>query len=521
MTQPTVLEVVSSRGSASSGQFPSRSTDDPSWLTLPYNVRCIHEPTKSCVVLTVTPGTTWVESWAFDDVACIHTVILPASVRGIGEAAFAGCKGLVEIKFAEGGGLYKIGANAFSRCEALRHVSIPEGTTEIHEGAFSNCTNLRTVELPATLTSPLGSLEDRRGYSGGAFGGCTLLRTVTVNNGGGTALPAVLGSPYTGAITGRRHNDGRRANFYECRDAVVLSQISVRSLSGEYFLAGIQFAAWPEAARQVSRDYRGSNGSYHDGDPNTPAAPTPDLNAVLSAQHPETELADPGSYELMAAAAGSVVADVPLSPSIRGLAGAAGLRRLFQGELDFDNIVAIFLPSEVAAAARVGGGRSPYPTKPPPSLPELDPDDGPLIEEKIFDIPMGIEAGGFSHAVHTLLRGRQLLGSEMVAKFPLCPRDHPLRHDTVGAHLDFGSRHGCDECSATMPSGTRRYFCRSSKWLQWHCDYKLCEVRIPTQRHPPRHSFWLPPIPQCGNYIGPFECYCCTWLIVSGLHTLH
>ncbi len=64
---------------------------------------------------------------------------------------------------------------------------------------------------------------------------------------------------------------------------------------------------------------------------------------VRSVQERDSDLADPKQYELLTAAAGSTDADVPLSPSIRGAAGAAGLLRLLQGELDLDSVVAMFV----------------------------------------------------------------------------------------------------------------------------------------------------------------------------------
>ena len=66
------------------------------------------------------------------------------------------------------------------------------------------------------------------------------------------------------------------------------------------------------------------------GDPDTPAAPPlpVDLNAVLSAQHPDSDLADPAHYELLAAVVGSTDADVPLSPGrCRGGGAAAAVER--------------------------------------------------------------------------------------------------------------------------------------------------------------------------------------------------
>ena len=111
---------------------------------------------------------------------------------------------------------------------------------------------------------------------------------------------------------------------------MVLPPITVRTLAGdEYTLVGLQLPAWP----------------------NSPVAPLPpacqaDLNALLSAQHPDSDLADPTQYVLLAAVVGLIDATVPLSPLVRGADGAAGLLRLFRGELDLDSVVAMFVEQE-------------------------------------------------------------------------------------------------------------------------------------------------------------------------------
>ena len=49
---------------------------------------------------------------------------------------------------------------------------------------------------------------------------------------------------------------------------------------------------------------------------------------------------------LLVAAVGSIEADVPLSPLVRGAAGVEGLRRLWNGELDFNSVVATLVGRE-------------------------------------------------------------------------------------------------------------------------------------------------------------------------------
>ena len=46
-----------------------------------------------------------------------------------------------------------IGKKAFSGCDKITEITIPEGVTQIESKAFENCTSLKTVNLPATLMS--------------------------------------------------------------------------------------------------------------------------------------------------------------------------------------------------------------------------------------------------------------------------------------------------------------------------------------------------------------------------------
>ena len=69
-----------------------------------------------------------------------------------------------------------------------------------------------------------------------------------------------------------------------------------------------------------------------------------DINALLSAQHPGTDLGDPSKYELLAPALHSDEI-VPLSLR-RGAEAIAGLKRLEEGEVNLDQIVAVFIDTD-------------------------------------------------------------------------------------------------------------------------------------------------------------------------------
>ena len=52
----------------------------------------------------------------------------------------------------KGAGLLRIfPAQAFSRCENLNHVVLPEGLEEIRAEAFENCENLLTLQIPDSV----------------------------------------------------------------------------------------------------------------------------------------------------------------------------------------------------------------------------------------------------------------------------------------------------------------------------------------------------------------------------------
>ncbi len=98
----------------------------------------------------------------------VSKVILPKTLKIIGEYSFAECNYLTEIEincpdakicdnaFYKSGlknvfiNVKEISKNAFSNCEELESVVI-KSSEEINFGAFKNCINLKSVELPEDL----------------------------------------------------------------------------------------------------------------------------------------------------------------------------------------------------------------------------------------------------------------------------------------------------------------------------------------------------------------------------------
>lgn len=72
---------------------------------------------------------------AFDN-CNLKSVTIPASVTAIGEGAFHSCDNLIEVIFEEGNQLEKVEAGTFSWCSSLTSIKLPSTVTEIGHEAF-------------------------------------------------------------------------------------------------------------------------------------------------------------------------------------------------------------------------------------------------------------------------------------------------------------------------------------------------------------------------------------------------
>lgn len=105
---------------------------------------------------------------AFSGCDKLFNVTIPNSVTSIGRAAFYNCRELVGVNIPNN--VTKIDVGTFSECEKLSNIIIPNGVTSIGIFAFSNCRNLTEVVMPSELTS-IGYL---------AFSGCYRLKEVII-----------------------------------------------------------------------------------------------------------------------------------------------------------------------------------------------------------------------------------------------------------------------------------------------------------------------------------------------------
>lgn len=86
----------------------------------------------------------------------LRELVLPSSIKYIEDYAFAYCKCLKKIYIPQG--VIKIGTNAFERCESLNSIILPSTVTEIGNSTFSGCKALVNVTLPGKMTKIGGEL---------------------------------------------------------------------------------------------------------------------------------------------------------------------------------------------------------------------------------------------------------------------------------------------------------------------------------------------------------------------------
>lgn len=131
------------------------------------------------ILVEIPDGVTAIEKSVFWSFFGITDVVIPDSVKEIGEYTFQNCQSLRSVVLPKG--LKVIPRSMFSDCRNLEKVVMPDELEEIRQNAFWKCTSISEIKLPKTM----------RAIGAGAFFGCRNLDNVVIPA-GITELPRLV-----------------------------------------------------------------------------------------------------------------------------------------------------------------------------------------------------------------------------------------------------------------------------------------------------------------------------------------
>ena len=91
----------------------------------------------------------FIGEYAFSGCNKLKRVVLPDDLKEIKEYTFCWCKSLQEVVFPQN--LKVVGMESFEGCESLKSVALPEGVSSIEQGAFAGCRNMESIYIPDSV----------------------------------------------------------------------------------------------------------------------------------------------------------------------------------------------------------------------------------------------------------------------------------------------------------------------------------------------------------------------------------
>ncbi|MCF2602194.1 leucine-rich repeat protein [Parabacteroides distasonis] len=141
-------------------------------VVLPNTVKAIGNSAfcncKSLTTINIPNSVTTIGNSAFCNCKSLTTINIPNSVTTIRKSTFKGCGSLTSIVIPNS--VITIGDRAFCNCKSLTFNHIPESITTIGDSAFSGCKSLTSIHLPEFVKS----------IGNHAFWNCTSLTSIHI-----------------------------------------------------------------------------------------------------------------------------------------------------------------------------------------------------------------------------------------------------------------------------------------------------------------------------------------------------
>jgi len=109
-------------------------------------VKALNRDILSC---SIHSDTKIIYEFAFSNCNKLEKVVIPNSVKSMGECVFANCRELKSVVFADDIKILK--NETFINCFNLIDVTLPKNLKTIEHNAFKNCTKLNNIILPSSL----------------------------------------------------------------------------------------------------------------------------------------------------------------------------------------------------------------------------------------------------------------------------------------------------------------------------------------------------------------------------------
>lgn len=105
-----------------------------------------NQDVPSNLIVKISEGITSIVASAFSGCDTIAAIDMPNSVTTIGKYAFSGCSGLTDIEISKN--VTTIGDFAFYECAGLVDIEIPDSVISLGTGVFTNCSCLQSLTIP-------------------------------------------------------------------------------------------------------------------------------------------------------------------------------------------------------------------------------------------------------------------------------------------------------------------------------------------------------------------------------------